>query len=152
MSLKNWAEAGWIRGRGTRSGAHPEALEGGTSGLPASASRGPQCGLATHHRVHGSLNAAAAALMASGYRADRDQHHYRTLQSLQHSIGLDPKECLVLDRFRKKRHVSTYDRPFTVTEYEVKEITKWAERILEEVVSWLEEHHPDLAEGGRSDG
>lgn len=34
-----------------------------------------------------ALQAATAALAASGYRAAREQHHYRTIQSLAHTLG-----------------------------------------------------------------
>jgi len=36
------------------------------------------------------LQAATAALAAAGYRAAREAHHYRVIQSLAHTIQADP--------------------------------------------------------------
>lgn len=90
------------------------------------------------------LNAATAALMAEGYRADRDQHHYRTLQSLEYTAGIEPATVRLLDGFRKKRHVSTYDRVGSVSDQEVREITQLATGLLERVMAWLVAAHPEL--------
>ncbi len=38
-----------------------------------------------------ALQAATAALAASGYRAGRDSHHYRVIQSLELTVGKDAK-------------------------------------------------------------
>jgi hypothetical protein len=38
-----------------------------------------------------ALQAATAALAASGYRAGRDGHHYRVIQSLELTVGKDSK-------------------------------------------------------------
>jgi len=37
-----------------------------------------------------ALQAATAALAAAGYRAGRDAHHYRVIQSLQLTVAPDP--------------------------------------------------------------
>ena len=37
-----------------------------------------------------ALQAATAALAAAGYRAAREAHHYRVIQSLAHTIKADP--------------------------------------------------------------
>jgi len=37
-----------------------------------------------------ALQAATAALAAAGYRAAREAHHYRVIQSLAHTIQADP--------------------------------------------------------------
>jgi len=36
-----------------------------------------------------ALQSATAALAAAGYRAARESHHYRVIQSLAHTIGAD---------------------------------------------------------------
>ena len=38
-----------------------------------------------------ALQAATAALAAAGYRASRDSHHYRVIQSLELTVGKDTK-------------------------------------------------------------
>jgi len=94
------------------------------------------------------LNAATAALMAAGFRADRDQHHYRTLMSLEFTLGPDARTLRRLDGFRKKRHVSTYDRSDTVSDQEASEIATLAAELLHDIVTWLKTSHADLVGGG----
>ena len=57
-----------------------------------------------------ALQCAIAALAACGYRASREAHHYRVIQSLPHTIGADAKLVAQLDAFRKKRNVGDYER------------------------------------------
>ncbi len=47
------------------------------------------------------LQLATAALVAAGYRASRQMHHYRVIHSLAHTIGADAKLIGRLDQFRK---------------------------------------------------
>jgi len=55
------------------------------------------------------LQAATAALAAAGYRAARDNHHYRVIQSLEFTTAPGTKLIATFDGFRKKRNVSSYD-------------------------------------------
>ena len=48
------------------------------------------------------------ALAAAGYRPSRDAHHYRTIQSLEFTIGADSKLIAKFDAFRKKRNLGDY--------------------------------------------
>jgi hypothetical protein len=56
-----------------------------------------------------ALQAATAALAAAGYRAARDNHRYRVIQSLEFTTAPGRKFVDTLDGFRKKRNVSSYD-------------------------------------------
>src|SRR6266478_1881464 len=47
-----------------------------------------------------ALQAATAALAAAGYRASRDNHHYRVIQSLEFTIAPGRKFIDTLDSFR----------------------------------------------------
>src|SRR5262249_58896855 len=59
--------------------------------------------------LNAALQAATAALAAAGYRAARESHHYRVIQSLELTVGKDAKFIRAFDAFRKKRNVSNYD-------------------------------------------
>lgn len=146
MSLKSWSDAGWIR----EQEPDPEMIR---VALDAARKDLQQCqveGLSPEWRLIIGytciLNAAMAALLASGYRADRDQHHYRTLQSLQLTVGMPPNEVRRLDRYRKKRHISTYERVEAVSELEADEIAEAAAGVLVTVTKWLSERQPNLVE------
>lgn len=92
-----------------------------------------------------ALKTATAALAASGYRASRDQHHFRVIHSLCLAIGADTDLVDLFDRFRRKRNQSMYERPGTISDLEAREMTAPAEKLRSMIDSWLSEKHPDLA-------
>jgi hypothetical protein len=50
-----------------------------------------------------ALQAATAALAAAGYRASRENHHYRVIQSLELTIGKDAKFIRAFDVPQKEK-------------------------------------------------
>jgi uncharacterized protein (UPF0332 family) len=105
-------------------------------------------GLSTDWRMsiayNAALRSATAALAAAGYRATRDAHHYRIIQSLAHTIGVDTKMIAQFDRFRKKRNIGGYERAGMVSEREAEEMIELAKTLREQVEKWINENHPDL--------
>ncbi|MBI4206686.1 MAG: hypothetical protein HY527_16820 [Betaproteobacteria bacterium] len=91
-----------------------------------------------------ALQAATAALAASGYRAAREQHHYRTIQSLVHTLGWKAARVNQLDRFRKKRNIGGYEAAGVVSDREAAEMLELAARLRDEVLAWLNASHPEL--------
>ncbi len=91
-----------------------------------------------------ALQAATAALAAAGYRAARDSHHYRVIQSLAYTIKADERLITQLDKFRKKRNISDYERAGAVSEQEAKEMFALAENLRNEVEKWLRSNYPKL--------
>ena len=91
-----------------------------------------------------ALQAATAALAASGYRAARDAHHYRVIQSLTYTIGAKRDLIAQLDRFRKKRNISDYERAGAISIQEAKEMVAVAKKLRAEVEQWLRANHPKL--------
>jgi hypothetical protein len=61
-------------------------------------------------------------LAASGYRATRDSHHYRVIQSLSFTLGVEPGVVDQLDFFRKKRNVDEYERAGLASDQEAEEM------------------------------
>jgi HEPN domain-containing protein len=91
-----------------------------------------------------ALQAATAALAASGYRAAREAHHYRVIQSLAHTIKADPGLITQLDKFRKKRNITGYERAGVVSEQEAKEMFALAKNLRDKVEKWLRSNFPEL--------
>ncbi|HTT23394.1 MAG TPA: hypothetical protein VMG82_30990 [Candidatus Sulfotelmatobacter sp.] len=91
-----------------------------------------------------ALQAATAALAASGYRASRDNHHYRVIQSLEFTTAASRKFIDTLDGFRKKRNVSSYDIAGAVSDKEADEMFKLATSLRADVERWIRETHPEL--------
>lgn len=90
-----------------------------------------------------ALQSATAALAASGYRAQRTAQHYRVIQSLEHTIGLAAEVVDQIDAFRK-RNISSYDRPGTVSEKEAGEMLELARYVRQAVEKWLRANRADL--------
>jgi hypothetical protein len=83
-------------------------------------------------------------LAAEGYRAARDSHHYRVIQSLTFTICAEPTLVAQVDRFRKKRNIGTYEIAGAASEMEAEEMIMVAENLRKQVEEWLRENHPGL--------
>jgi hypothetical protein len=91
-----------------------------------------------------ALQAATAVLAASGYRASREQHHYRVIQSLAFTVRLEPALIAQLDQFRKKRNIGGYERVGQTSAQEAKEMLALARKLRDAVGEWLRKNHPEL--------
>jgi hypothetical protein len=91
-----------------------------------------------------ALQAATAALAAAGYRASRDNHHYRVIQSLELTVGKDAKFIRAFDTFRKKRNVSNYDIGGGISDREVQEMLGIARTLQQDVEDWIKTNHASL--------
>ncbi len=145
MSLANWQKNGWlVEHRASRNeirdllGIVARDLEDGrTEGLSSD--------WRLNIAYNAALQAATAALCASGYRAARDAHHYRVIESLALTIGASANTVRQFDAFRKKRNVGGYDRAGTTSDQEAAEMIALAEAISRDVSAWLRKKHPRLA-------
>ena len=92
------------------------------------------------------LRAANAALAAEGYRASREQHHYRAIQSLTYTIGAETELIAELEQFRKKRNMLIYEGIGTTSMHEANRMIELAEELRERVLAWMKIKHSDLIE------
>lgn len=146
MSLQNWLNNGWLT-------EHRTSLQEITALLAVADRDLSDCktsGLSPDWQLNIAYNAAlqtaTAALAASGYRAVRDAHHYRVIQSLAYTIKADAGLIALFDQFRKKRNISGYDHAGMISDQEAKETANLAGRLRQEVEEWLRENHPGLME------
>jgi hypothetical protein len=145
VSLANWQKNGWlVEHRASRDeirdlmGIVARDLEDcRTKGLS------PDWTLSIAYNA--ALQAATAALCASGYRAAREAHHYRAIESLALTIGASSATVRQFDAFRKKRNIGGYDRAGTTSDQEAGEMIALAEAISSDVSAWLRKNHPGLA-------
>jgi hypothetical protein len=91
-----------------------------------------------------ALQAATAALAAEGYRAAREAHHYRVIESLAYTVGLSQGEIRTLDAFRKKRNLCDYEVAGSVSEQEAVEALAFAKALKLQAEGWLRDKHPGL--------
>jgi len=86
-------------------------------------------------------------LYASGYRAEKNLQHYRTIQALPLILGDERKsDTDYLDTCRIKRNQAEYDRVGVVSESEAKELIGFVEELRTIVYSWLEESRGSFLE------
>lgn len=91
-----------------------------------------------------ALQAATAALAASGYRAVRESHHYRIIQSLAYTVDISASLIVQFDQFRKKRNIGGYERTGVTSDQEAKEMFFLAKKLRSDVDEWLLLTHPEL--------
>lgn len=144
MSLSDWLEKGWlVKHRPDRREVRQLLGIADRDIADSQAER-----ISTDTRLSLAYNAAlqlaVAALVAAGYRAGREAHHYRTIQSLAFTIGASTDLLDRLDGFRKKRNISDYERAGAVSDQEAKEMLALSKTLRETVTAWLKENHPQL--------
>lgn len=78
-----------------------------------------------------AIAVATAALRAAGYRTSSNLpgHHAVTIASLALTVGADASIVSALDAWRKKRNRSVYDASASVSEHEVAELIRLAEKL-----------------------
>jgi len=144
MSLGDWLRNGWLVEHETSPQEIIELLRLADRDLRECRTAGlsPDWRLAMAY--NSALGSATAALSAAGYRATREGHHYRIIQSLGYTIGAGPDLIARLDAFRKKRNISDYERSGAVSAQEADEMFVLARMLRKSVGDWLEKSHPKL--------
>ncbi len=144
MSLENWLRNGWLVEHQATSAEIAELLAIVDRDLADCRVEALSPDWRLNIAYNAALQASTAALAACGYRASREAHHYRVIQSLVLTVEADTGLVRQFDLFRKKRNVGGYERAGTVSDEEAKEMIVLAERIRHEVTKWLESHHPEF--------
>ncbi len=144
MSLRDWQKNGWLIEHRTS----PEEIKDLLGLIERDLADCRTPGLSTDWRFsiayNAALQTATVALAASGYRAAREAHHYRIIQSLAHTITADKDVINQLNRFRKKRNIGGYERVGTISDMEADEVFTLAKNLLNDVDQWLRKNHPVL--------
>ncbi len=146
MSLQNWLNNGWLTEHRTSLQEIADLLAVAKRDISDCKTSGLSPDWQLNIAYNAALQTATAALAASGYRAAREAHHYRVIQSLAHTIKADVDLIALFDQFRKKRNISGYDRAGMISDQEAKEMFNLANRLRREVEEWLYKIHPDLME------
>jgi hypothetical protein len=90
VSLSDWSQNGWLLPHRTSSQEIADLFAVVERDLADSAAESLSADWKLSIAYNAALQVAAAALAAEGYRAARDQHHYRVIQSLRFTIGAPP--------------------------------------------------------------
>lgn len=144
MSLADWSRNGWLVKHKTSPAEISDLLAIADRDLADCRVPGLSAEWKLNIAYNAALQAATAALAECGYRASRDAHHYRVIQSLALTIGADSSLVRKFDAFRKKRNIGGYERVGMVSDQEAAEMIALAELIRQEVMNWLGSRHPDF--------
>jgi hypothetical protein len=144
MTLQDWLNNGWLVAHKTSSQEIAELLGLADRDLSDCQSSGLSADWRMSIAYNAALQAATAALAVAGYRAARDYHHYRVIQSLAHTIGADVKLIAQLDQFRKKRNIGGYEQAGIVSNQEAREMIALARELRDRVEQWIRDSHPHL--------
>jgi len=104
MSLDDWLRNRWLTEHASSRQEVAELLALIARDLSDSRAEGISLDWSFCMAYNAAFQAATLALHVAGYRAGRESHHERTIESLQHTLGLSEDEVQVLQRFRRKRN------------------------------------------------
>jgi HEPN domain-containing protein len=145
MTLQDWLNNKWIKSHKTSPQEIKQLLEIANRDLHDAgvSTISPDWRLIMAYNA--SLRYATIALNICGYRTAGEGHHQRLIETLKYTIGADSDIIARLDRFRKKRNISSYDVAGSVSQYEVDEAIKLAGELFRLVKDWIKKKHPKLA-------
>src|SRR6185503_10285901 len=144
MSLKQWADNGWLRPHKT-SGKEVAGLlaivERDLVDAEGEISADWRFGIA----YNAALKLCTILLDASGYRPERALQHYRTIAALPLVLGNERKDDAdYLETCRTKRNAAEYEMAGVATEKDAKELVEFVKDLREDVLNWLNKHHTEL--------
>jgi hypothetical protein len=144
MSLQSWRQNGWLVQHATSAEEIANLLALSDRDLAACQVKQLPSDWRFAIAYNAGLQAATAALAAAGYRATRDNHHYRVIQSLEFTTAPGQKVIDTFDGFRKKRNISSYDLAGAVSDREADEMLKLAMSLRGDVERWIRATRPEL--------
>ena len=144
VNLRDWLNNGWLVEHASSKEEVANLLAITDRDLSSCMVKGLNPDWRLNIAYNAALQAATTALAAEGYRASRDSHHYRVIQSLAFTIGADGDLVTKLDGFRKKRNIGDYERAGVVSDREADEMAGMASALCKSVRDWLKKEHPEL--------
>jgi len=144
MSLKQWADNGWLKPHRTSRREISSLLnivERDLKDAQGDISSDWRFGIA----YNAVLRLCRILLSAEGYRPAHELQHYRTLASLPEILGEAKKaDAEYLDDCRKKRNIVEYDEVGGASESDVDELIEFVKDLRDDVMNWLKKNHPEL--------
>ena len=144
MSLKQWADNGWLKPHRTSRKEISSLLrvvERDLNDAQGNISADWRFGIA----YNAALKLCRILLSAEGYRPSHELQHYRTLAALPEILGEAKKaDAEYLDDCRKKRNIVEYDEVGGASVSDADELIGFVKEFKDEVIAWLKKTHPEL--------
>jgi uncharacterized protein (UPF0332 family) len=143
VSLETWVENGWLqRHEASAEEIGDLCLAARRDLADARKDLSPAWRFAIAYNA--ALRLCTAALYSAGYRATRDQKHYRTIAALPLLLGPDIRELAgFLDACRTKRHDVTYESLTALSQEEAQELIVAVGELDRRIADWLRKVRPD---------
>jgi hypothetical protein len=131
MSLSDWQKNGWLKPHKTSPQEIADLLALAVRDLKDCKAQGLSDDWRFNIAYNGALQASSAALAASGYAVPKgDSNHFRVIQSLTYTVGLDVNEVTKFDGYRKKRSMSIYDAAGVISVAEAGQMSQFASALV----------------------
>lgn len=144
MTLKDWANNHWLTEHQTSAEEIQNLLLVSDRDIRDCRAEGLSPDWQMNIAYNAALQTATAALAACGYRAGREAHHYRVIQSLAYTVGVEKNLILQFDQFRKKRNIGGYEQAGLVSKKEAEEMFQLAVELRNRVQIWLRINYSEL--------
>jgi hypothetical protein len=146
MSLQNWHKNGWLRPHKTNRKQIADLMAIVDRDLKDARSERLSSDWQFGIAYNAALKLCTILIFAEGYRPERANAHYRTLQALSIVLGSGKATDVdYLDSCRIKRNTVEYDLAGQTSPEEARELIEFASELKESVCNWLRNTHPDLA-------
>jgi uncharacterized protein (UPF0332 family) len=144
VSLKQWADNGWLKPHRTSRKEISSLLrivERDLKDAQGDISLDWRFGIA----YNAALKLCRILLSAEGYRPSHELQHYRTLAALPEILGETKKaDAEYLNDCRKKRNIVEYDDVGGASNSDADELIGFVKQFKDEVIAWLKKNHPEL--------
>lgn len=144
MTLRQWAENGWLKPHKTSPIEISNLLKiinrdlVDVSGVVSDDWR---FGIA----YNAALKLCTILLYAEGYKPERNLSHYRAIHALSIILGEDrKKDVSYLDTCRTMRNIVEYDYVGAVTGEDAVELIEFVKELKGDVLDWLKQNHPEF--------
>ena len=144
MRLQDWERRGWVEKHKTSLQEIEELFQIADRDLKDCQAKDLSDDWQLNIAYNAALQCAKAALAAVGYRSSREAQHFRVIQSLAFTLELEKSLIDKLDKFRKKRNISDYERAGLVSEGEVREAISLAHQLRKQTEEWIRTHYSHL--------
>ena len=145
MSLKQWADNGWLKPHKTNRQEVGNLLAIVRRDLVDAQASGISADWRFGIAYNAALKLCTILLYAEGYRPTQNLAHYRTLQALPLILGTERKpDADYLDACRAKRNTVEYDYAGGVTDTDASELIEFTKTLETRVLDWIKSRYPDL--------
>lgn len=151
MSLAQWKANGWLKSHTTDVQELRNLLQIVDRDIADAASDGLSDDWRFGIAYNAALKLCTMMLYDAGYMPEKTLAHYRTLLSIEYTLGANRKaDAIYLDSCRAKRNHVEYDYVNGASTAEAEELLSFAKELRSDVVGRLTAKYPGL-QGANSD-